>query len=185
MNLDSQEIVHEFDLLENVIGLSKVTMDKAKSVVREANRGKLIRGRTPSTLVASAVYNPCRETNIPQTLPDIAAVLNVKRKTLGKCSRMLMNSLDLKVPTIDPFEYMMRLSDMINVNEKVKRLAIDISNDIVIKEIPTGINPMAVATSVLYIYCKKSGHHATQHNIGKAAGVTKVTLRNRFTELEK
>ena len=110
----------------------------------------------------------------------------MKRQRLGKCSRMLMNSLDLKVPTIDPFEYMMmRLADMINVNEKVKRLVIDISNDIVIKEIPTGINPMPVVTSVLYIYCKKSGHHATQHNIGKATGVTKVTLRNRFTELEK
>ncbi|MFZ0328926.1 MAG: hypothetical protein WAL66_16655 [Nitrososphaeraceae archaeon] len=118
-------------------------------------------------------------------MPDIAAVLNVKRKTLGKCSRMLMNSLDLKVPTIDPFEYMMRLSDMINVNEKVKRLAIYILNDIVIKEIPAGINPMAVVTSILYICCKKSEHHTTQHNIGKATGVTKVTLRNRFTELEK
>ncbi len=113
MNLDNQEPVNEFDVLKNVIGLSKVTIDRAKSVVREANRRKLIRGRTPSTLVASAVYNPCRETNTPQTLPDIAAILNVKRKRLGKCSRMLMNSLDLKVPTIDPFEYMMmRLADM-------------------------------------------------------------------------
>ena len=113
MNLDGQETVNEFDLLENVIGLSKVTIDRAKSVVREANRRKLIRGRTASTLVTSAVYNPCRETNTPQTLSDIAAILNVKRKRLGKCSRMLMNSLDLKVPTIDPFEYMMmRLADM-------------------------------------------------------------------------
>ena len=168
MNLDGQEIVNEFDLLKNVIGLSKVTIDRAKSVVREANRRKLIRGRTASTLVTSAVYNPCRETNTLQTLPDIAAILNVKRKRLGKWSRMLMNSLDLKVPTIDPFEYMMRLSDMINVNEKVKRLAIDILNDIIIKKIPAGINPMAVATSVLYIYCKKPGHHTTQRNIAKA-----------------
>lgn len=58
MNLDGQETVNQFDLLENVIGLSKVTIDRTKSVVREANRRKLIRGRTHSTLVASAVYNP-------------------------------------------------------------------------------------------------------------------------------
>ena len=42
-------------------------IDRAKSVVREANRGKPIRGRIRPTLVASAVYNPCRETNTPQT----------------------------------------------------------------------------------------------------------------------
>ena len=53
MNLDNQETVNEFDVLKNVIGLSKMIIDKAKSVVREANRRKLMRGRTASTLVTS------------------------------------------------------------------------------------------------------------------------------------
>ena len=40
LNLERQEIVNEFDLLKNVIGLPKMTIDKAKSVVRGANRRK-------------------------------------------------------------------------------------------------------------------------------------------------
>ena len=71
-------------------------------------------------------------------MPDIAAMLNVKRKTLGKCFRMLRSSLERKVPTTDPFEYTMRLANMINDSEKVKRLAMNILNDIVVKEIPGG-----------------------------------------------
>ena len=111
-------------------------------------------------------------------------MLNVKRKTLGKCFRMLRSSLERKVPTTDPFEYTMRLANMINDSEKVKRLAMNILNDIVVKEIPGGKILMAVATSVICICGKKSGHH-TQHNFAKAAGITEITLRNRFMELEK
>ena len=43
---------------------------------------------------------------------------------------------------------------------------------------------MAVATSVICICDKKSGHH-TQHNFAKSSGITEITLRNRFMELEK
>ena len=67
-------------------------------------------------------------------------------------------------------------------------LAINILNDIVIKEIPAGKNPMAVAASVLYICCKKFGHPATQHTIAKAdgiSGISEVTLRNGLTEFER
>ena len=76
---------------------------------------------------------------------------------------------------------------MINVNEKVKRLVIDILNDIVIKEIPTGKNPMAVSLEHRYfISAVKSPNIILPNTISvKAAGITEVTLRNRFTELEK
>ena len=58
-------------------------------------------------------------------------------------------------------------------------------NEIVNEEISTGKNPMAVAASILYISCKKTGYHTSQHSIAKAAGITEVTLRNRFKDLKR
>ena len=103
---------------------------------------------------------------------------------------MLRSSLERKVPTTNPFEYTMRLANMINDSEKVKRLAMNILNDIVVKENTWRKNPRKgdtrhfVATSVICICGKKSGHH-TQHNFAKADGITEITLRNRFMELDK
>jgi transcription initiation factor TFIIB len=77
-------------------------IDQAKFVFRNASEKGLVRGRTHTTVVAAAVYIACRETEAPCPLHDIANVVNVKRKVLGRCCRILMNKLYLDLPTIDP-----------------------------------------------------------------------------------
>ena len=51
-------------------------------------------------------------------------------------------------------------------------------------EIPAGKDPMGIAATVLYISCLKTGEDRTQNQIAHAAGVTEVTLRNRYKELK-
>ncbi|MFZ0512124.1 MAG: hypothetical protein WAM14_11005 [Candidatus Nitrosopolaris sp.] len=185
MDLNSQEILRGFHALKNSLGLSEMIMDKAKCVIRDANEKGLVRGRTYKTIVAAAVYIACRETQAPRPLHDIAIIANVKQKILAKYCRILINKLYLKLPEIDPSKCMIRLADMINVNERAKRLAGVTMNEIVHEEISAGKSPMTVAASILYICCKQAGYHTSQRNIANAAGITEVTLRNRSKELER
>ena len=185
MDLNSQQIHQDFHVLKNSLGLSQKIIDKAKYVIRHASEKGLVRGRTHTTIVAAAVYIACRETEAPRPLHDIATIANVKRKILAKCCRMLMDKLYLNLPTIDPSKCVIRLANMINANKKAKRLAAVMMNEIVKQELSAGKNPMAVAASILYICCKKTGYHTSQHSIAKAAGITEVTLRNRFKELKR
>ena len=43
---------------------------------------------------------------------------------------------------------------------------------------------MGVAATVLYISCIKTGENVSQKDISNAAGITDVTLRNRFRDLK-
>jgi transcription initiation factor TFIIB len=56
-------------------------------------------------------------------------------------------------------------------------------NNVSKREISTGKNPMGLAASVLYISSMKTGENVTQGDISNAAGVTEVTLRNRYKDL--
>ncbi|MGA9149823.1 MAG: transcription initiation factor IIB family protein [Candidatus Nitrosopolaris sp.] len=185
MDLNSQQILQDFHVLKNSLGLSERILDRAKYVITEANKKGLVRGRTYTTIVAAAVYIASRDTENPHPLHDIATIANVKRKTLARYCRTLMNKLHLNFPAIDPSKCVMRLADMINANERAKRLAAIMMNEIVNEEKSAGKNPMAVAASILYICCKKTGYHTSQSTIAKAAGITEVTLRNRFRELRR
>ncbi len=185
MDLNSEQVHQDFHVLKNRLGLSQNIIDNAKYVVRNASEKGLVRGRAHTTIVAAAVYIACRETEAPRPLNDIATIANVKRKILAKCCRMLMDKLYLKLPNIDPSKCLIRLADMINANEKAKHLAALMMNEIIKRELSAGKNPMAVAASILYISCKKTGYRTSQHSIAKAAGITDVTLRNRFKELKR
>jgi transcription initiation factor TFIIB len=48
-----------------------------------------------------------------------------------------------------------------------------------------GKNPMGLAAAILYLSCIKTGENKTQKEIAQAAGVTDMTIRNRFKELKK
>ncbi|HYA84170.1 MAG TPA: transcription initiation factor IIB family protein [Candidatus Bathyarchaeia archaeon] len=185
MNLNSQQIIQEFQILKNDLGLSDRVIDEAKLVIRNASEKRLVRGRTHSTLVAAAVYIACRETDVPRPLHDIATIVNVKRKILAKYCRILMNKLYPNLPSIDPSKCIVKLADAINANEKAKRLAALMMKEIVKRELSAGKNPMAIAACILYICCRRAGYRTSQVTIAKAAGITDVTLRNRFREVKR
>jgi hypothetical protein len=44
---------------------------------------------------------------------------------------------------------------------------------------------MGIAATVLYIACMSSGEVRTQKDLSVIAGVTEVTIRNRYSELKK
>jgi transcription initiation factor TFIIB len=185
INLDSQEIRQDFYVLKNGLGLSDGIIEEAKSVIRNASERGLVRGRSHTTVVAAAVYIACREIEAPHLLHDIATIVNVKKKILAKYCRILIKKLYLNLPTIDPSKCILKLADTINVNEKAKRLASIMVNEIVNKGISGGKNPMAIAACILYICCRRTGYYTSQVSIAKAAGITDVTLRNRFKELKR
>lgn len=103
MDLNSQQMHHDFHVLKNGLGLSETIIDNAKYVIRNASREGLVRGRTHTTIVAAAVYIAYRETEA-RPLHDIASIANVKQKILARYCRILMNKLYVKLPAIDPFK---------------------------------------------------------------------------------
>jgi transcription initiation factor TFIIB len=58
-------------------------------------------------------------------------------------------------------------------------------SDLIAKEISAGKLPMALAATVLYMSCLANGENKTQKDIAGVAGVTEVTIRNRFKDLKK
>jgi transcription initiation factor TFIIB len=174
---------YKLDILKDKLGLSDSVVEKAAYIYRKAQERGLVRGRTISGVLAAAIYIACREMGISRTLKDIASYSNVKFKEVAKSYRLLCIELDLKVPIVDPMKYIVKVANKANLSEKTKRQAAEIMNNITQREISTGKNPMGLAASVLYISSLKNGENITQYHLSNAAGVTEVTLRNRYKDL--
>jgi transcription initiation factor TFIIB len=173
----------KLDILKDRLGLSDSIVEKAAYIYRKAQERGLVRGRTISGVLAAAIYIACREMGISRTLKDIASYSNVKFKEVAKSYRLLCIELDLKVPIVDPMKYIVKVANKANLSEKTKRQAAEIMNNITKTEISTGKNPMGLAASVLYMSSLKTGENITQGHLSGAAGVTEVTLRNRYKDL--
>jgi transcription initiation factor TFIIB len=174
---------NQLEKLKDKLAISDVAVEKTAYLYRKAQERGLVRGRTIPSVLAAAAYIACREMGISKTLKDIALAANISRKDLSRTYRLLIIELDLKVPMVDAVKCIAKVANKAGLKEKTKRRAIDTMYEISKRGITAGKDPMGLAASVLYLSSFSVGEHVTQSQIADAAGVTEVTLRNRFKDL--
>jgi transcription initiation factor TFIIB len=174
----------QLDILKGKVGLSDALIEKSAYIYRKAQERGFIRGRSIPAVLAAVVYIACREMGISRTLNDIAAASNIRRTELSRTYRILVLELDLKVPMVDLMKCIVRVANKANITEKTKYRAVNTMKDVTQNGISAGKDPMGLAASILYLSCLNTGEHKTQLDISSAAGVTEVTVRNRFKDLK-
>ena len=180
-----RQALSEMDKLQDKISLPSSVIEKAAYIYRKAIEKKLVKGRSIQGLVAACVYAACRNTETPRTLEDIASGINIRRKDVARCYRLIFRELDLKIPVADPVKGVSRIASIAGLGEKTKRKAIKLLNKAKKIGMVAGKDPMGIAAAALYLSCISTGGNKTQKEISIASGVTEVTIRNRCAGLRK
>jgi transcription initiation factor TFIIB len=175
-----------FAILSSVkdkLSLNDALLEKSAYNYRKALDKKIIKGRSIRALVVSSIYAACREMNVPRTLDEIAEIANADSVFAGKCYRLLLRHLKLKLPVVDSNVYLSKIANRARVSEKAYRRALQMLS--VIKENPIsyGKDPNALAVAALYAACLKEGEKVSQAQIAIAGNTSIVTLRKRFQDV--
>jgi transcription initiation factor TFIIB len=171
--------------LKESLGLPDTIVEKSAYFYRKAARINLIKGRTVTSVLAASVYLACRELETPRTLNEVSSASNVPRKKISRDYRLLVHTFDPKIPAVDHIRCITRIANKVGLSEKTKRMAVKIMRQVVAMQISAGKGPMGIAATVLYIACLQGGEIKTQKELSIAAGVTEVTIRNRYSDLKK
>ncbi len=174
----------ELDRLKDKLAVGDAVIEKAAYIYRKALEKGLVRGRSISALIASALYAACRDTETPRTLKDVGNASNIKRKDIARCYRLLLRELGLKMPVVNPINCISRIASKADLSEKTKREATKILQSAEEIKISAGKDPMGLAAAALYVACVLNGESKTQRDVAEAAGVTEVTIRNRYKGLK-
>ena len=112
----------ELNRLKDKMAISDAVIEKAAYIYRKALEKGLVRGRSISALMASALYAACRDTATPRNLKDVEQAANIKRKDIARCYRLLVKELDLKMPVTDSIQCVARIASRIGIAEKNKKI---------------------------------------------------------------
>ncbi|HJT47147.1 MAG TPA: transcription initiation factor IIB [Nitrososphaeraceae archaeon] len=170
--------------LKDKLGLSYAVTENTAYLYRKAQQRQFSRGRSIASVICAAIYIACRDLSVPKTMKDIAQSSNLTLKNIARTYRQLMLEFDYKVPNVDPVKCLAKVANRTNLTEKTKRHALSILEKIVKNEISAGKDPMGLAATVLYISSIRTGENISQKQISYVAGITDVTLRNRFKDIK-
>jgi transcription initiation factor TFIIB len=175
----------ELDRLSDKVYIPPPIKEKAAVTYRKALDKGLVRGRSIAAIAAAALYAACRGSGTPRTLREIAEASLVDKKDVARCYRLLLRELEVHMPIADPLTYLSKIAERTGISGKTQGLAIHILREARAKRAAAGKDPMGLAAAALYIACLQNNEKKTQKDIAEAAGVTEVTVRNRYKTLKK
>jgi transcription initiation factor TFIIB len=175
----------ELDRLSDKVYVPPPIKEKAAVTYRKALDKGLVRGRSIAAIAAAALYAACRGSGTARTLREIAEASLVDKKDVARCYRLLLRELEVHMPIADPLTYVSKIAERTGISGKTQGLAIQILREARSRRAAAGKDPMGLAAAALYIACLKNNEKKTQKDIAEAAGVTEVTVRNRYKTLKK
>jgi transcription initiation factor TFIIB len=171
--------------VQSKLDISDAVVERAAYLYRKALTKNIIRGRTISGMILSALYVACRESGMPRTLLDVSNAGNVSFKNLSRHYRVFVKALELNVDTLNPSEFVSKIGTLVGLSEKTKRDALDIISSAKQKGITDGKNPVSLAATALFLASMINGEKATQDKLAKASGISSVTIRNVAKAIRK
>ena len=175
----------ELDRLSDKAYIPAPVKEKAAVIYRKALDKGLVRGRSIAAIAAAALYAACRTTGTPRTLREIGEASFVHKKDVARCYRLLLRELKVQMPIADPLTYISKIAERTGISGRTQGIAIKILHEARKQHAAAGKDPMGLAAAALYIACLQNNEKKTQKDIAEAAGVTEVTVRNRYKSLKR
>jgi transcription initiation factor TFIIB len=192
--------LNELDRLGSQMSLPRPVRENAARIYKRAVEKKLVRGRSIEGVVAACIHASCRLNNMSRTLDEIGQHSRTGRKEIGRTYKRVMKDLEIRILPTPPAEYVPRFSSQLQLDAKTQALATrilefkltpppsdDEPNDSELNELQyvlgTGRGPTGLAAAAVYLATRINGVTRTQREVAMSAGVTEVTIRNRYKEI--
>jgi len=178
------QAMSELERLSSKVSIPRSTKEKSAIIYRKALDKGLVRGRSINSVMAASIYVACRKSGASRSLHEIAEASLVDEKDVARCYRLLLQELDFHMPIADPLTYVSKIAEKNGISGKTQGAAITILAEARRKRFSAGKDPMGLAAAALYIACLQNNEKITQKEVAEAAGVTEVTVRNRYKLLK-
>ena len=173
----------ELKRVSSYLKLPSNVEEEASRMYTRAVQKNLVRGRSMESVVAGCVYAACRRQGVPRTLDEIAEASDVEKKEVGRTYRFVTRELDIKILPSNPADHVPRFASRLNLSAETQTRAVEIIEAAQRAELTSGRGPTGIAAAALYVSSLINGEKRTQREVADVAGVTEVTIRNRYKEL--
>ncbi len=175
----------ELKRVSSYLKLPGSVVEDSSEIYRNAVQRGLVRGRSMESVVAGTLYAACRRHEVPRTLDELSIASGIDKKEIGRTYRFITRELGIRILPSNPVDYLPRFSSSLKLSAKTQSKAVDILEMAQAEELTSGRGPTGIAAASLYIAALINNEKRTQREVADVAGVTEVTIRNRYKELLK
>jgi len=166
-------------MISGRLGLPNVVEKDASEIYRRAVERGLTLKRSKDDIVVAALFLACKRQTVPRGMRELAEAGKTDLKVLGKTYKLLLRELGIKLAPTSPVDYVAKFASKLNLSQRIQTKAVKLILELDKKAELSGLSPISVAASTLYIAGLVEKEKRTQREIAEATGITEATLRAR------
>jgi transcription initiation factor TFIIB len=178
-----KQALGEIDRMASALGLPETVRETASVIYRRALEEDLLPGRSIEGVATAALYAAARQVGTPRSIDEVESVSRVERREITRTYRYVVRELGLEVRPAEPEDYLPRFVSALGLSDEVERTARDLVDRGRRNAMHSGKSPVGLAAAAVYAAALLTNERATQRAVGEVAGVSEVTIRNRYREL--
>lgn len=208
---ESTNLYHISKSVEHTGALLKLNKDiiaEVKDLVTRASDGKWGQGLWTAQLTGACVYSVCRQNNLPVSMREVAEACSVNVFTLGRVFHKLQELHGLKMPPLDPENYVARavaaLPELAAISNARNASGVQPARGSTTRSVmiaPTvrdakvllkfafsrglliGRDPIVIVAAVVIVVARLHGVKVSVERAAQASRVQSVSVRKRLKEL--
>jgi len=165
------------------LNLSKDVKEQVQYYLKQYIMKRSVRKDRIKALVVALIYITARILGQPRPLDFLVKATGLKKKEINKAYKLVRETLKLEIPVIDPEKFILTFGKELGLTGETIKVGLEIIKRIRSLGEGIGRDPAGVAAAAIYIATKLTGERRTQKRIADVAGVTEVTVRNRYREI--
>ena len=178
-----KQALGEIERMGSALGLPEDVRETASVIYRRALEADLLPGRSIEGVATASIYAASRQMNRPRSIDEVVAVSRVDEMEFKRTYRYVNRELELAVEPADPRQFVDRILDELVVGNETRYLARELLQDAKGTGVFNGKSRVGLAAAAIYAAGQLTGDAPTQKDVGAAANVSDVTIRNRYKEL--
>ncbi|MFB6245157.1 MAG: transcription initiation factor IIB family protein [Candidatus Nanohaloarchaea archaeon] len=178
-----QQALKELQRVASDLNLPESVYEEASRLTEKAQEQGIIQGRGIDATVGALVYLVARKQEVPRTLEEVADIVPIKKRKLGKAYRHTARELDMKIKPGRPEDFIPRYASKLDLPGEIQANARRIIQDARDTDALAGRSPTGIVAASLYIATQVEDEDLTQREIAEKVGVTSVTVRKNYKDL--
>lgn len=178
-----KQALGEIERMGSALGVPKSARETASVIYRRALQEDLLPGRSIEAVATAALYAAIRQTGLPRSVGDVAAVSRIDEQEFKRAYRYIVRELGLEIGPPNPDQFVTRFASDLGVSDETERRARDLIRTGTEQDVHSGKSPVGLAAAALYAAATLTNESFTQYEVGEVADVSEVTIRNRYQEL--
>jgi len=177
--------LQEMHRMVSQLNIPKAVHEIAAVFYKSASAKGLMKGRSIEAMVAATLYIASRFYNVPRTLEELSDAARVSKKEVARAERYLADKLDINLKPASPSDYVPRFVSELGLEKDVENKILEVIDMAERESLLSGRSPVSIAAAATYLVAKRMGKKVTQSEISDISGVSEVTIRNRYQEIEE